>query len=357
MKTGIVGAGSIAFATAAWLLDNGQNATLWSPSGAGTDGLTTLTATGAVEGMFTPGIAASAADLCRDADVILIAVPGYGHRTAFEAIAPHLRPEQPVIVSSHASFGALYLGKLLAARGVTCPVVCWGTTLVTGRATPERTGVLVNTVRSRIDICTLPDDRAQEGLALCRMLFGERFVQRDGLLAITLSNLNPQNHMGIALANMTRMETGETWSQGANITPNVGRLLEALDAERLAIASVLKLEVRTIFDHFHLSFHVPRASVSDMNQQMAAMGTGGTGPATADSRYVTEDAPYGLHVTATLGDLAGAPAPLHRAGVAIFSVMYGRDFAAENTLLDALNLNAMTLAQLREAARRGHPTT
>ena len=85
-------------------------------------------------------------------------------------------------------------------------------------------------------------------------LFGDRFQPRDGLLAISLSNLNPQNHMGIALGNMTRMERGEIWSQGQNVTPNIGRLLESLDQERLAIAKVLGLKVRTIFEHFHLSF-------------------------------------------------------------------------------------------------------
>jgi opine dehydrogenase len=38
-------------------------------------------------------------------------------------------------------------------------------------------------------------------------------VPRDDLLAIAVSNLNPQNHMGIALCNLTRMERGESWNQ------------------------------------------------------------------------------------------------------------------------------------------------
>jgi hypothetical protein len=43
--------------------------------------------------------------------------------------------------------------------------------------------------------------------------------------------------MGIALGNMSRMERGEAWSQGQNVTPKIGRLLEELDRERLAIAA------------------------------------------------------------------------------------------------------------------------
>ena len=39
------------------------------------------------------------------------------------------------------------------------------------------------------------------------------FRPREGLLAISLSNLNPQNHLGIALGNISRMEKGETWYQ------------------------------------------------------------------------------------------------------------------------------------------------
>ncbi len=46
-----------------------------------------------------------------------------------------------------------------------------------------------------------------KGFDLCAALFGPRFLNRGGgLLAISLSNLNPQNHLGIVLANMRRMD-------------------------------------------------------------------------------------------------------------------------------------------------------
>lgn len=352
-KIGIAGAGSIAFGTAALLCHRGHEVALWSPSGQGTTGLGEgLTATGALEGVFHPTVADSAQALCDGAEVLLIAVPAYGHKAVIDALAPHLAEGQQVIISSHASFGAVYLAEALAARGLSLPITAWGTTALTGRRTGPG-AVSVNTIRARIDMATVPDSAQPQALELQQALFGDVFAARDGLLAIALSNLNPQNHMGIALGNMTRMEHGETWSQSGNVTPNVGRLMEELDAERLAIAETLGLKVKSIFEHYQQSYHVPVASIAEMNAELHARGTGGQGPATADSRYVTEDVPYGLLPTVVLGQLAGHPARLHDAGVAIFSAMYGRDFAQENELLTALDLTARSLDDLRIASRSG----
>jgi len=350
MTVGLAGAGSVAFGTACFLLHHGHRPMLWSPSGSRTRDLSAgkaLVASKGIEGEFKPAVANDAAHLAAENDILMLVVPGYAHKTVMDALIPHIGPHHSVIISSHASLGALYLRRELARRGRTIPVIAWGTTLITGRQ-PDTCSVQINTVRSQIDFCVLPADRTEEAQSLCECLFGQRFVARDGLLAISLSNLNPQNHMGIALANMTRMERGESWSQAQNVTPAVGALLEALDLERLAIAGALGLSVRTIFEHFHLSFHVPIASISTMNQAMHAQGNGGVGPATADSRYVTEDVPYGLVVTARLGRMVGKPAPLHEAGIALFSAMYRRDFTSENELLPALELDKMTLEELRE---------
>ncbi|MFK7859229.1 MAG: NAD/NADP octopine/nopaline dehydrogenase family protein [Granulosicoccus sp.] len=352
---GLAGAGSVAYGTACVLLQNGHRAMLWSPSGERTSELSAgkaLVASKSVDGEFTPAVAADASQLAADNDVLMLVVPGYAHKRVMDALIPHIRPYHVVIISSHASLGALYMARELASRNLTIPIIAWGTTLTTGRQL-DKCSVLINTVRSQIDFCVLPSSRTEEAQSLCESLFGQRFVAREGLLAISLSNLNPQNHMGIALGNITRMERGESWSQGQNVTPAIGALLEALDLERLAIADELGLSVRTIFEHFHLSFHVPVASISDMNQAMHEQGNGGIGPNTADSRYVTEDVPYGLVVTARLGRLVGKPAPLHEAGIALFSAMYGRDFTAENELLPALELENVTLDELREASFTG----
>jgi opine dehydrogenase len=355
MRVCILGAGSIAFGMAAALAEGGHRPVLWSPSGRSTADLARgepLRATGAVEFSAPVDVASTGAEAVAGADAVIVALPGYGHKAVLEAAAPHLSAGQPMIVSSHASFGALYLSKLLAARGVALPITVWGTTVVTGRK-QSGTHVHVATIRQKIDLATVPEGRIEEGHALCTALFGDRFVRRDGFLAIQLSNLNPQNHLGIALCNVTRMERGEDWGQGENVTPAVGRFIEALDAERLAIAEAFGLSVRTVREHFSLSFHVPIGTVAEMNQAMHAAGRGGKGPTTLQTRYVLEDVPFGLVPTQALGRLVDRPALLHEAGTRIFSALYGRDLALDNDLLPEIGLESLSIDELRDLSRDG----
>ena len=371
LRIGIAGAGAIAFATAALLFEGGHDPMLWSPSGAGTEALRNGQPEMSVElnesgsggkgpsvWKVTPRISSSAQELVDENDVLILALPANGHKQVFDAIAPYVRTGQPIIISSHSSFGALYLAQLLREKlgnDAIPPIIAWGTTVCTARQ-PTKTSVRVNTVRKSVDLCTLPNAESESSLELCRFLFPQvgNFRLRSGLLAISLSNLNPQNHLGIALGNISRMEKGEAWYQSEHITPNIGRLLESLDRERLDIAEALNLETKTIFEHFSLSFHVPmKSSISDMNQEIHKMGNDVYGPNTADSRYITEDIPFGLVPTIILGEMVGRPAVLHQSGVQLVSAMYGRDFVAENDVLPALELEKYSLHELQEASLSG----
>ena len=353
LRVGIAGAGSISLGTAAFLSKNGFTPTIWSPSGKGTKGLERgIIVKGVLDFKFDCKIAKSSKDLIDNNDIIIIAIPGYGHKVVMDEISLYINQHQHIIISSHLSLGAIYLNKLLHKKNIKIPITAWGSTIVTGRRIKENI-IKINTIRESIDLCTVPDYSSNFALDVCHKLFGKRFKTRDGLLAISLSNLNPQNHLGIALGNITRMEHGEVWSQGQNVTPKIGSLLEKLDLERLMIAKELGVKVKTIFDHFHLSFHIPKASIYEMNQNMHKRGNGGIGPNTAESRYVIEDIPYGVQFTILLGRLVNKPAILHESGMAIFSAMYNRNFSKENKLLNALNPKSLNIQNLQHASRTG----
>ncbi len=351
-RLAVLGAGGIGCGAAALLTERRHQVVLWSPSGRGTAafaGGTPLQAEGKLTGSYRPITAEDCAAAVRDSDVVMLAVPGYGHRAVMDAMAPHIRPGQPVIISSHMSFSALYLAQQLAERGVQAPIAAWGTTVTTGRRL-SGAAVRVSNIRNRVDVAALPARDIDAMATLCQELFGDRFVPREDLIAVSLSNVNPQNHLGMALCNFTRIERGEQWVNWSGLTPSVGRLIEALDQERLAVAGAFGASVRTVRDHFHLSFSVPHGPVGDAGAVLAARDAS-PGPSSLDTRYITEDVPFGLVPSTVLARIADVPMPLHEAGIAMFSALYGRDFRAANNLLPALSLEGLSVQALKELMR------
>ena len=78
------------------------------------------------------------------------------------------------------------------------------------------------------------------------------------------------------------------------------------------------------------------------------------GPVSLDSRYFTEDVPYGLAFYSALGRSAGVPTPALDACVVLAGAACGRDFAAENELAAELGIAAMNIDMLRTLARDGY---
>ncbi|MDH2329199.1 NAD/NADP octopine/nopaline dehydrogenase family protein [Cereibacter sp. SYSU M97828] len=343
MKVAILGAGAAAFALAVLLKRDGHDPVIWSPSGEGSAGIATtpIRASGVIEGEFAVTVASKCADAIKGASAVIVALPAMGHRRVMDAAAPHLGVEQVVIISAHISFGALYLDELLTARGLKVPIVAWNTTLLRSRK-PDSVSCRIATLRKRVDIAVLPTRLADRGLAACTALFGDRFNLRSDLLAVSLSNVNAQGHMALCLANFTRMELGEVWDQSSCSTPAIARLVEAIDAERVALAAAFGVEVRSAKEH-KLQTHGAGAT--------AAAKIVTYGPASVDSRYTLEDVPYGLIPTIMLGRLTGTPTHLHQAGVDIFSALYGRDFSLANDLFSLSD--TMTAGDFQKACQDG----
>jgi opine dehydrogenase len=356
MRVAIVGSGGIARGYAALLQSRGHEPVLWSPSGAAQRDFgasASLTATGKIEATMPLSIAAACAEAASSAKVIIVAVQANGFRATLDELAGCLRDDHVVIISAHCSFAALYLHQLLARRGIAIPIAAWATTALTARKSGPKS-VHISGLRNKLDVATLPRARAADALSVCCELFGDRFEEREDVLAIMLSNLNPPAHMANMLGNLTRAEKGEDWSNYGSITESVGRIIQALDAERLALAAAFGLKVRTIQDHYALSFDVARGPVSEMSAAVNAKRKPELlGPKSLDTRFITEDTPFGLVPLEKLGALIGSPTPLHSAGIELFNAICARDFRKENDLLPRLGLDGLDGRQLHRLLQDG----
>lgn len=354
MRLAVLGAGAVGPASAVLAVRRGHQAVIWSPSGAGTQGIDGhLDAEGVVEGRFPVAVAATLQEAFARADAALLAVPAYAFASVLPRIAEALPAGLPVLIAPAASLAPLVLDALVAARGAPAdraPIGAMGTTPCGARRLgPDR--VRVAMVRGALDMAAVPARAAPEMAALAQDLFGNDYPTSPDAFHVSLVNGNPIAHAALALTNVTRIEHAEEWSQYAAMTPAVCRLMEDLDAERGALAAAFGTRTDSMRAHFHRANGVPMGPLAEMTAQIAAGRGNVLGPKTIETRYVTEDVPFGLAYYLRVGAARGVAMPVTEAVVTALESLWGRGLR-DNPLLDAIDL-ARLPALLREGVGRG----
>ena len=354
MRIALLGAGNLAFGYAAYFAHAGHTITMWSPSGAGTAGIDDgIQYHGALSGSASVTVRRIIGEAVAGAEAVVFALPANAHRAAMTAAAPHLTNNHTVLVTPVSALSPLTLARALAARGVQPTIICSGTTLLTARKQGP-CAVEVLTLRNSIGIAALPARHNDVALKFCRDLCGERFTLQDDLLAVSLSNLNPIAHVPLMLCNLTRVEKAERWAIYDCMGGGVATLMQAIDAERLAVMAGFGMTGRGIVEHFHHSFGVPRGEFAKMAAAVHAQRGGPAGPVTLDTRFILEDVPYGLVFFAAMGHMAQVATPVIDACITLCCAIYARDFRGENTLMNTVCADATNAAQLHALARDGY---
>jgi opine dehydrogenase len=170
----------------------------------------------------------------------------------------------------------------------------------------------------------------------------------DGVWQTTLQNGNPVIHPAVTLLNAALIERTEGgflfYEEG--ITDAVGRAIEAVDRERLAIASALGVKVLS-----EPELGVIQGYMGEENYTTGyskAPGFEGIGAQSQlDHRYLTEDVGYSLVFLTDLARKLGVQTPMMEALITVASAVLDRDFRAEGLrTLATLGLDQMSPEEL-----------
>ena len=354
MRIALLGAGNLAFGYAAYFAHAGHTVSMWSPSGLGTVGIDdAIHYRGVISGSAKVTVHKLIDEAVADAETVVFALPANAHHEVMTAAAPHLNSDHTVLVTPVSALSPLTLARELAARHVQPLIIGSGTTLLTARRQGPCT-VEVAALRNSIGIAALPARDNDAALRFCRDLCGERFTPEDNLLAVSLGNVNPVAHVPLMLCNLTRVEKAERWAIYDCMSGGVAAMMKAIDAERLAVMAGFGLAGRSIEEHFHRSFGVPRGDLAAMAAAVHAQRGGPAGPVTLATRFILEDVPYGLVFFSGMGRIALVPTPIIDACITLCATIYARDFGGENALLGALCAGKTDAAQLLALARDGY---
>jgi len=281
------------------------------------------------------------------AELIMVATQAVTHTRVARAIAPQLRDRQVVILWP-GSGGTLEVRRIFDELGVkpdailgeaaTFPYCC-------RRLEGPGTVNIHRIDGPRNQMAALPASRTPELMAALNGVY-DTVVPARSILEPALYNPNIIVHPAGALFNMGRIEhsQGEFWMYKEGITPSVKKIINGMDRERQAIMAALGYTPMTYEQVFHDLFNVSVAEFAVASSK---------GPFSMQDRYVTEDIPMGVTLTASLGRLLGVPTPTYDCIIHIASLVNETEYYATGRNLANLKLAGLSAAQLEEYVLTG----
>jgi opine dehydrogenase len=307
-------------------------------------------ATGEIEGFAE--VAYSGHDIVTaldGAELIVLVGPAYGTETQAKVVAPHLASGQAVLVCPASCAGAITF-KRTAGLALDDKAITVGETSTLPYAVrttaPGRINVF-HKLGGGVYVAGLPRSGTERMLSIIQDVYPGAEAA-DSVFQTTLQNGNPVIHPAVTLLNAALIErtAGAFLFYEEGITEAVGRAIEAVDRERLAIAGALGVSVLSEPDLGVLQGYMREANYS--TGYSTAPGFLGIGAQTQlDHRYLTEDVGYSLVFLTDLGGRVGVKTPTMDALITLASVVLAQDFRAQGRrTLATLGLDDLSASDL-----------
>ena len=358
-KVTIMGGGNTAFSVAARLSHIGNEiCILEHPEFA--ESVDQISRTGHItlEGVMENGPAAVSlvtldpSEALAFSDLLLLIVPAYAHRPFAEFTGSYLTSDHTVVVMP-GTLGSLEFSALAAEFGVsditvaevdTAPYVC--------RKTSEGSAIIWGEVSS-LGLGVFPSARTSNVVSDLKPLFPGISPYEDALQC-GLSSMNPVVHPAGVLMNAGRVEysRGEFYFYEEGVSESVAKVIEAVDEERMTVGRELGYELTPVGKAFHEAGFGPQGTLWEAING-SHMLTRLKAPGTLESRWLTEDIPYGIAAWSKLGTQYGVQTPVIDAFVGIGSIVMGIDAWSEGRGPKQLGLEGMTKKELKEYLNTG----
>ena len=266
------------------------------------------------------------------AELIYVVGPAYSTEPFGEAVAGKLSPGQTVIVSPSSCGGALAFKRAagLDLDDESIRVAETSTLHYAVRLTePGQIRVFLKLKAGNL-LAALPSKHTADILALIADVYPS-MEPAESVLQTSLQNANPIIHPAVTLSNAARIEMtgGDFLFYEEGVSDSVGRLIEALDNERIAIGKQLGIVIRPDPDMGMRQGYMLEANYGSGYRNAPGFQGIGAQPQ-LDHRYINEDVGYGLVFMSELGRQVGVPTPGIDAVINVASIVMARDYKGES---------------------------
>jgi opine dehydrogenase len=281
----------------------------------------------------------------RGADNIILVLPSIYHASIAKKMIPYLRDGQTVLLHPESSCGAIAFRRQLDLARSSAGIVLGATsTLLYSCRILEPGKVCVFGLKQDVPMAALPaKDNDKLADAVCGVLPWFRPV--ENVAATSVGNLNAMMHPAPMLLNTARIEAEppqdyEYYHEG--ITPSIGKYIEYMDEERIAVGKALGVKLRSVREDYVAMYRcgdadTPLYMLCRNNQSYEGIMTAKT----LRTRYLLEDIPYSLVPIQAVARIAGVETPCIDAIVGLAKNLL-RGELDEGRTAQALGIDHMT---------------
>lgn len=285
------------------------------------------------------------------ADIIYVVGPAYSTRPFAEACKPFLKEGQTVIVCPSSCGGAIEFknGAGLKLREESIVVAETSTLPYAVRLLEPGNIRIFNKLKGGLFLAAVPAKNTSVVLEKVRDVYPAMRPAKN-ILQTSLQNGNPVIHPAITLMNVALIERtkGDFEFYHEGVTPAVGRLIEAVDKERIAIGKKLGVEVIPDPELGVMQGYMVEATY-DTGFMTSPGFAGVKAQSSLDYRYFNEDVGYGLVFLKSLGEQVGVATPIISAVITLVSLLMNRDYAGEaRRTMETLGLSKFTAEELEK---------
>jgi len=265
------------------------------------------------------------------AELIVAVGPAYSTEPLARELKPHLAAGQTVVVSPGSTGGGLLFKRILGYKTGDPSVTVAETSTLPYAARliePGKVHVYLK-LKGGIYLSALPSEASAGVLEQFDTIYkciqlGENYFQT------MLQNANPVIHPAVTLLNAGRIENtqGDFLFYEEGVMPGVGRLIAAVDSERIAIGKALGV---TVFPDTVIGIKqgYMTSDSYEIDYRTAPGFKGIKAQPRLDHRYLNEDVGYGLVLLQEMGEALGVDTPHIDAIITLASTVTGRDYRAE----------------------------
>jgi len=302
-------------------------------------------------------ITTDAAAAIDGAAVLFVVVPAFAQAAFAKIIAPHVKSDQIVVLSPGNFGGAITFAAALKANGCTdLPVLCEAQSMMYACRKGSPDSIRIFGYKHNLGVAVFPAKLTASIIPTLQKVF-PTLVAAPNILWTWLSNPNAIGHPPVTVLNAGWIEQTEGgflfYVEG--ISPAVERVLEDLDAERMAVGQALGLELTPHNQmakiwYGHQGYQGSTYPDKERNPVYSAIKA----ESKLDSRYLTEDVPFGLVPLEDVGKLVGVEMPICSSLITLSNSLLEKDFRSGGQTLTSIGLGDLSVPELKKLVEEGY---